>query len=237
MPCRTGKLHRRIDGDTAGIRRRANHLPVTARFFHFHHRHAHRVLPLTGFVEVPVRHTVRKQHPVIDVFMVQRQQTMFRVLLPLRQAKPRHTVVVHPRLHGLFVGRVAGIRLKCRHVVFDARRVTPAIKRAGNITFRHPHRIVRGNGNTGKPKRHRFCQRGRLRYRGNGAIRFDQKGKGNGSTRHGAHLEKTTAGEENLCNLGENRVSAAVSDVVAMFFFKNGFEGSAHSGFLSLAKR
>lgn len=82
MPRRAGKLHRRIDGDTAGIRRRANHLPAAARFFHFHHRHAHRVLPLTGFVEVPVRHTVRKQHPVIDVFMVQRQQTMFRVLLP-----------------------------------------------------------------------------------------------------------------------------------------------------------
>jgi hypothetical protein len=56
-------------------------------------------------------------------------------------------------------------------------------------------------------------------------------------TRYGPHLEKTAAGEEHLCNLGEYRVSAAVTDIVAMFFFKYGFEGSAHSGFLSLAKR
>lgn len=32
------------------------------------------------------------------------------------------------------------------------------------------------------------------------------------------HLEKTAAGEEHLCHLGEYRVSAAVTDIVAMFF-------------------
>ena len=58
-----------------------------------------------------------------------------------------------------------------------------------------------------------------------------------GSPRYGPHLEKTAAREEHFCNLGEYRVSAAVTDIVAMFFFKYGFEGSAHSGFLSLAKR
>ncbi|MGC8400716.1 hypothetical protein ACP3P6_07180 [Enterobacter mori] len=36
--------------------------------------------------------------------------------------------------------------------------------------------------------------------------------------RNGAHLQKTAAGKEHLGNLGENRVAAAVSDLVAMFF-------------------
>lgn len=162
MPRRAGKLHRRIDGNAAGIRRRANHLPVAARFFHFHHRHAHRVLPLAGLVEIPVGRAVGKQHPVIDVLMIQRQQAMFRVLFPLRQAKPRHPVVVHARLHGLFVGGVAGILFKRRHVVLDPRRVTPAIKRTGDIAFRHPDRIFRGYVDAGKAQGNHFCQCRRL---------------------------------------------------------------------------
>ena len=162
MPRRAGKLHRRIDGNAAGIRRRANHLPVAARFFHFHHRHAHRVLPLAGLVEAPVRRTVGKQHPVVDVLMVHCQQAMLRVLLPLRQAKPRHAVMMHARLRSLFVRGVAGIRLKGRHVVFEPRRIPPAIKRAGDIAFRHPHRIFRGDVDAGKAQGNRFCQRGRF---------------------------------------------------------------------------
>lgn len=174
MPRRAGKLHRRIDGNTPGEGRRTHHLPAAARFFHFHHRHAHRVLPLAGFIEAPVRRTVGKQHPVIDVFMVQRQQAMLRVLRPLRQAKPRHAVVVHARLHSLFVCGIAGVRLKCRHVVFDSRRITPAIERAGNIAFWHPDRVFRGDVDAGKAQGNRFCQRGRLRYRGNGIFGCDQ---------------------------------------------------------------
>jgi hypothetical protein len=65
--------------------------------------------------------------------------------------------MMHARLRSLFVRGVAGIRLKGRHVVFEPRRITPAIKRAGDIAFRHPHRIFRGDVDAGKAQETAFA--------------------------------------------------------------------------------
>ena len=90
----------------------AQPLPSPGLFFYFNDRHAHCVLSFQRFISAPVGIAIFKQQTVIDVFMVHGEQAVIDAVPALRQAKPRHTVVVHPGLRRLLFRGVAAVGFK-----------------------------------------------------------------------------------------------------------------------------
>ena len=134
-----GNAHRRVGGDAAGIARGAHHFPAAAAFFHFHNRHAHRVLAFARFVQIPIGAAVFKQQTVVDIFVVHRQQAVIGSLRTQRHGEISHAVVVHTGLSRLLDGGVAAVLLKGGHITGDAHRVAPFIECAGAVALGHHH--------------------------------------------------------------------------------------------------
>ncbi|SRB31010.1 Uncharacterised protein [Escherichia coli] len=90
--------------------------------------------------------------------MVYGKQAVIGAVPALRQAKPRHAVVVHPGLRRLFFRGVATVGFKNRQISGNPGGVAPFVEGLRDVSFRHDNGIFRGNRQAGETERRRFAE-------------------------------------------------------------------------------
>ena len=156
---RSGDRAWRIGGDPARVFRRPDDFPTTGLQAHLDHRDADGGLRLAHLLGAPGPGAVGEQQPIVEIFVIHREQTVSRRIGAVRQRVEPHPIVVHARLHRLVGRAVRRIRPERGHVAGNTDRVAPAKEHRRVVLRRDLQRVV--GGRRDRRKAHGHAARGR----------------------------------------------------------------------------